>query len=358
MRTYTRAILGVFVTAMLALNLSAGAQAQKARKPRKSIPESKLELPEYFGLYAVLESGEMQVLENTVESLYEIPTLALPANVEFLVYAKERELERRSINLLMLPAVKGQEEARTSLKSSQDFIANAFEGPAKSEAIERKVPIGSKNLKVLVKPVSSQKQMLRLIPSGFLPNGIYQVGSGSEWVRFVVGKIPPDWKRSTEEIAAKTGQSHASQDGTETEAQGQDSHIDKTVTILKGEDNLTEFVLAARSRLDFKLSVNHNEVRVILLNEDGYAEWQKLEYKTAFLGRTKKNTETITGPCPALLKKDVQVSDSGGCVLGPGRYYIVFYDGSQGYKEDINQVGFPVKLQVTIRPEAAAPKRR
>lgn len=143
--------------------------------------------------------------------------------------------------------------------------------------------------------------------------------------------------------------------------------IDTNFTVAPREDTVFSLETAYKTRLNFEIVVQRldmdrmgrgNAVRVILLDEDGYAEWGSLQYKmslASILGRSVKKTETITGPCPALLKRDVQGPDFppytdgrvvDDCVLDAGKYFIVFYDGYPGFRVQGDQINFSASLRV------------
>jgi hypothetical protein len=111
---------------------------QNATTPRKPIAESKLKLPDYFGFYAVLKTGELIVLDQDY-------TTPLPADIEFLEYADRID--------------------------SDKYIRDA-----ETEKV---------TTKLLKKPVTNQSQMLRFIPAEVLPDGVYTISR----YQFVVGNL-------------------------------------------------------------------------------------------------------------------------------------------------------------------------
>lgn len=190
MNSYLRA--AVVSILVVTTNTSKLVQAQNAEPPRKPMAESSLELPEYFGLYAVQESGQMLALDQPVQRLDERPTLTLPANVEFLVYGKD--VDPSTLHLIVIPTAQPQRKQEQGNKqfSWDDFMQQTqVDGPENFMASMSGIPRGSAEGKLLVKPVGNQPQMLRLIPAGLLPNGIYQIGTPEKsWYRFVVGPMP------------------------------------------------------------------------------------------------------------------------------------------------------------------------
>lgn len=142
--------------------------------------------------------------------------------------------------------------------------------------------------------------------------------------------------------------------------------LDKTFTISSRQDVGVPLTLASRSLVSFQIAAEeidlrnsasgrNNRVRAVLLDEDGSAEWPKLKDNFSLLHvfrRVEKKAETITGPCPALLKIDVAGGAAGECILEAGQYYFIFYDGYPGFR-NIGQPGeatpnsFTARLQLT-----------
>ncbi len=159
--------------------------AQNSTTVRNSIPEKKLKLPEYFGFYAVKQTGETFILDHPIERLDDIPTLSLPQDIEFLIYGKD--IDPSEIHLIIIPVAQLQKTSQQGEKpfSWDDWMRNATDMSAMTG-----IPSESREGKLLVKPISNQPQMLRLIPSGELPEGVYQIGSSDKvWYRFVVGQF-------------------------------------------------------------------------------------------------------------------------------------------------------------------------
>ncbi len=174
-------------------------QGQKSSTPpsRKPISQGRIRLPDTFGFYAVKKNGQLMELDKPVERLDEQPTLTLPEDVEFLVYGKD--IDPSAIHFILLPGAQAtpQKQAQGEKPFSWDdwMQQTQVEGPANFMAISTGIPRGSREGKLLVKPVTGQPQMLRLIPAGALPNGVYQIGMLAEiaqrtWYRFVVGSMP------------------------------------------------------------------------------------------------------------------------------------------------------------------------
>jgi hypothetical protein len=186
--TYVRVAMVSLISAAIALNGSKDARAQSSNPPRKPMAESRLALPEYFGLYAVQDSGQMLVLDKPVEKLDERPTMTLSANVEFLIYGKD--VDPSTIHIIAIPAAQPQQKQEQGDKPfSWDgwMQQTQVDGPQNFMAAMTGVPRGSREGRLLAKPVNNQPQMLRLIPSDRLPNGIYQIGTPEkQWYRFAV----------------------------------------------------------------------------------------------------------------------------------------------------------------------------
>lgn len=151
--------------------------------PRSPIAESSLKLPEYFGIYAVQQNGDVITIDRPVERLDEIPKLRLSGDVEFLVYGNN--VDPSAIRLIILPAVQPQRRKQGEKPFSwDDWMQDAMD-----TSVMTGIPKGSREGKLLVKPVSNQPQMLRFIPVGNLPAGMYQISAPNEvWYRFMVGR--------------------------------------------------------------------------------------------------------------------------------------------------------------------------
>jgi murein DD-endopeptidase MepM/ murein hydrolase activator NlpD len=212
-------VLRTAVVSILIANTNVNwlAQAQNVEPPRKPMAESSLELPEYFGLYAVQESGQMLALDQPVQRLDERPTLSLSANVEFLVYGKD--VDPSTLHLIVIPTAQPQRKQEQGNKqfSWDDFMQQTqVDGPENFMASMSGIPRGSAEGKLLVKPVGNQPQMLRLIPAGLLPNGIYQIGTPEKsWYRFVVGPMPSAQSVSQSTAQQPTRRAQTSQGGTQ-----------------------------------------------------------------------------------------------------------------------------------------------
>ena len=143
---------------------------------------------------------------------------------------------------------------------------------------------------------------------------------------------------------------------------------DGNITVSPLRDKVFNFNLLARSRISLNIAINtfdlsrsyngqgrQHQMRVVLLDEEGYAKWKPLKYKFSLFGRCeKKQTETITGPCPELLKRDVEGGGTtADCDLDAGSYHIVFYDGYPGWMNELAQGGYvgvnPIDFSARIR---------
>ncbi len=198
--TFTRlaVTLAIFGTTLIVAH---DLRAQNQAPARKPMAETSIKLPEYFGLYAVKQDGETVILDKPVERPDDRPSTTLPEDVEFLIYGKD--IDPAVIHLLMVPSTQPPPPPQKGQKqfSWDDWMQQTqVDGPANFMASLTGVPRGSKEGKLLVKPVSSQPQMLRMIPAMTLPNGVYQIGTPEKtWYRFVVGPIelpPISWTTS------------------------------------------------------------------------------------------------------------------------------------------------------------------
>ena len=162
---------------MLAATLSAtiDAQAQAAAPVRKSIKESIIKLPEYFGFYAVQKNGEVMVLKPNITFDEQHLPVALPEDVEFLIYGKD--VDPSIYHLVIVgrpPNVQLTPQQQQSIRKQSIELSDL-----ESETIE-----------LLAKNVSNQAQMLRLIPACTLPNGVYVIASEGDRLVFSVGPVP------------------------------------------------------------------------------------------------------------------------------------------------------------------------
>ena len=141
----------------------------------------------------------------------------------------------------------------------------------------------------------------------------------------------------------------------EAEARKPRELANKTIKITAKEDNLTEFTLSDRNRVDFDITVDkldigmggaQHMVRAIILDENGYTEWKKTKYKFSF-GNGDKDTTMVTGPCSALMKREVRERATGSCELGAGTYYIAFYDAAPGWTSQLHLYNFLVTFSVS-----------
>lgn len=125
------------------------------------------------------------------------------------------------------------------------------------------------------------------------------------------------------------------------------------------QDKASRVDLDARNRIDFRVTVaggTQRALRVILLSEDGYQEWQRLKYNFSVFGRTEKQkTEEISGPCSEMLKKDVSERMAGSCILSAGTYYVVFYDAWNSFGDtSTNEVSVAYHLTARLEEQAGS----
>lgn len=183
-------------TAITAVTISAAtflagidAQAQTPATARESIAESRIKLPEYFGVYAVHKNGETSVLKpyRQTEIDDETQYVSLPEGAEFIVYGKNPDPS--ACNLIILGrdpdaqlTPQQQQSIRKRMGDADRRSIAMLMGPDAVDTTEA--------VEVLAKPVSNQPQMLRLIPACTLPTGVYLfIGEGDKSV-FSVGKLP------------------------------------------------------------------------------------------------------------------------------------------------------------------------
>lgn len=126
------------------------------------------------------------------------------------------------------------------------------------------------------------------------------------------------------------------------------------------DDVAVDFQLNARSRVDVRVTIQgvgdggesgkrDNQVRAVLLDESGYASWARLKYKFSLLGRSqKKDAASVAGSCPALSHRDMSGgTTNASCMLEPGKYHVVFYDGYPGFIDQKGFSSFSANLDLT-----------
>ena len=258
MKAYIRASVVSLAIVTLTLNINIDAQAQNTDAPRKPIAESSLTLPDYFGLYAVQENGQMIVFDKPVQRLDEPPTLTLPAGVEFLLYGKDADPS--AIHLIAIPAAQPQKPKQQDNKqfSWDDWMQQTqVDGPADFQASMTGIPRGSKEGKLLVKPISNQAMMLRMIPAGILPNGIYQIGTPEgTWYRFVVGPMPASNARGQHGIAESSVQHTPNSQG---ENRGADIFSGSKSLFRKPDKQVKDKSKAQKNARESNASINYSE---------------------------------------------------------------------------------------------------
>lgn len=191
-RHWLRMVLMLLVGNLVRVSAGPSMAADGPAPPlRKALDEQRIALPEYFGLYAVVSNGASRLLDRTIARLDDPPAGEFGPEVEFLVYGQAPGLN--DYTLLALPApspVRKMPAARQKSFSWDDWMQQmVVDGPANEAAALTGIPRGATAVRLLVKPVSGQPQMLRLIPAVSLAPGIYQIGSQIRvaWYRFQVG---------------------------------------------------------------------------------------------------------------------------------------------------------------------------
>jgi hypothetical protein len=112
-------------------------------------PESKLQLPEFYGLYAITGGKPIALQENG-------EPINLDSAVEFLWFNKS--VAMANVHLVRL--------SLNSTSESPQSIESRFSG----------VPDDATRIEMRQKPVSNQPEMVRYVPPAPLPPGLYQVG--------------------------------------------------------------------------------------------------------------------------------------------------------------------------------------
>jgi hypothetical protein len=157
------------ITLIMGLLLVPCGQLFGGDAPRKSIPEKKLDLPEYYGNYVVQSSGKTIEIKETrrVLSPDAAPSLEIDSDAEFLIYAKREKSDDEYLSLYKVQ----------------------WPGPG---FVMTFTPEGSLQYALREKSVTGQSDMSRFVPQSLLSPGIYHLRIGNEWYRFVVGPTPED----------------------------------------------------------------------------------------------------------------------------------------------------------------------
>ncbi|HTI72266.1 MAG TPA: hypothetical protein VMF06_19990 [Candidatus Limnocylindria bacterium] len=174
---------------------------------RKPIPENKLTIPDYHGLYAVQPNG-------LAELPFDRATPNISPESEFLFYSKNVSIaEGFQLFKIIVPTASErrpvQNQNQNKPFSWDDFnksIGNYIEDQhAAMEGLSR----DSVSVELKTKSIAGQPEMIRLIPAASLLPGSYQIGlrAAGYWCHFTVGvgdgpavQLPP-----VEELSNQTG---------------------------------------------------------------------------------------------------------------------------------------------------------
>jgi len=149
----------------------------------------------------------------------------------------------------------------------------------------------------------------------------------------------------------------------EAEARKPKTIINKTIVLRKGQENVEVLELDGTKKVRLDIDIKEpgtiindrkNMARIIQLDENGYAVWQKLgnrQLKGMFDLSTNtdaKDTDSIQdGPCKGLFKREISDMQFSICTLGAGKYYYVIYDVapiSEIYPESTGEVSISFRV--------------
>lgn len=129
--------------------------------PKEAISESKVELPEYYGLYAV-DSGKTVELKNDGSQSFS-------SNVEFILFSKAVASDSKDLALRHLVFVQGVSATQP------DHGPNRL--PFRSGGWSER------SIAFRTKPVKENPEIIRIVPEHTLPSGMFRIGTNDHfWV--------------------------------------------------------------------------------------------------------------------------------------------------------------------------------
>jgi Spy/CpxP family protein refolding chaperone len=158
----------------------AGTIAYGQAPSRKPLPEDRLPIPDYYGLYAVTGNGLVGMKVGT--------PINVGTDVEFIYYAKNASAAE-SLELYKLPsqiARQNKPKDDGKFKGWNNFMQQANDNYEENNAALEGLPRGSAQVEMREKSITGKPEMVRLIPGNMLPPGDYQVG---------IRGLPPTWFR-------------------------------------------------------------------------------------------------------------------------------------------------------------------
>ena len=171
---------------ILAICVICKGTAQGQTPIRKPLPEDRVPIPEYYGLYAITDKGLAEMKKGTAD-----PALTVGADMEIIYYSKDVSAAE-SLELYKLPPVKSrppQTQKKNSRNGLNDFMQQSQDNIEEMHASLEGLPRGSERIEIRGKSITGKPEMMRLIPAIFLPPGNYQIGvraTQDSWFRFSV----------------------------------------------------------------------------------------------------------------------------------------------------------------------------
>ena len=151
---------------------------------RKPLPEDRLPIPDYYGLYAVTDKGLVELKLNSVN-------INVGSDVEFIYYAKNASAAE-SLELYKTPSQNARQSKPKDdgkYKGLGDFMQQGENNYMANRAALEGLPQGSTLVEIRGKSITGKPEMVRLIPAALLLPGEYQVGVRSgpgSWYHFSI----------------------------------------------------------------------------------------------------------------------------------------------------------------------------
>ncbi len=155
---------------------SFGETLPPAMPTRQVVPESAIELPEFYGVYVLVHGATVPATPTSTIN-------TLDAKLEFLVFDKFVSQRTPPLALHRVPVLSPPSPTIEQVVSLDDYFNMNNERFRDSMAAISGIPKGSTLVPFLGKPITGQPQMTRLIPETELTPGLYQLGTG---LRFLV----------------------------------------------------------------------------------------------------------------------------------------------------------------------------
>ena len=175
-----------FLRLILICSITVMGLQQTLGQQRTPIPERNIQLPKFYGLYAI-HQGKTIPLQGATEPLNFGPY------VEFLLFSKNVAFLERW-KLYQLPTRQQQQRLQQTAPKKRggltDFLNQSEDFSRENEAQLSGIPVGSIELTLLTMPVANQPEMVRIMTTGFLLSGPYQIGDQENWYRFSISGKP------------------------------------------------------------------------------------------------------------------------------------------------------------------------